>query len=333
MLKILFRPINIILAVFGIVCFIVAISINFDSSDLSVLMNTPIEGVCKFIRDIYLEGNIFGAWCVYILLGALPLIYPVAKTIKLRRFYPLCLIWVVLSCYVFVALYFLINPHLLNSTVFTQITEEVEKTMRTVTTLGFQITFCILLIICILCESGLYLKNNPHKAYFLAKLIIYIFAFAITFSAFFLDIIVAKINWNSLVVSPELAEYVKLDMSVNRFSIVISVLSEIVPAVITVILLLKCANILGLLEHDPFKKSNIKPLNTVIKFAEISVLVTLSAMAINNIVQLCLSTKLLKASYCLEIHLGALLVICLVIIFAEILKRAIMINEENELTI
>lgn len=327
------RPFFVTIVMFAVLCVILALCVSWTASDLLVILILPFQRIGTWIRESVLNGNAFGGWCVYLLIGLLPLIVPAVKTARIKRFYPISLLWIVLSGFLFVMLYFYINPHLLDTTVFAEISEEGTEYLRQGTMIGMQVTFIVILLICILCEFGSRLGQKPENAYLLAKWILLLYALGVVFTSCFLGVLAAKINWNALAVSPELSDIVRLNDGLNKFAILLSVIADLIPSVVTVILLMHCAALIDRLKIDAFAPSNIGPLNGVIRLTKLSVLITLGAAAVNNIIQLCLSRYLLHASYAIEIPLVSLFAICLVLIFAQILKRAILINEENRLTI
>lgn len=331
--RFLCRPFYFIIVIFAVFCLILALCGDWNSADLLTIFIAPCEKIGLWIRESVLNGKTFAGWCLYLFLGLLPIVFPVIRIVKTKKFYFCSLLWFVLSGFVFVMLYFYVNPHLLDTTVFTEITEEGTVYLRRGTMLGMQAIFFLILTVCVLCEFGSYLEVRPEKAYLLAKLIFYVLALGAVFAACFLNVTAAKINWKALDLSPELSDVVRLNIGLNKFAVIFSAIAGLLPAAVTVILLIGCAGMVERLKVDAFDPSNIKPLNGIIKLCKLSVLVTLGTMAVNNIVQLCLSKWLLNASYTVEIPLVTLLAICLVLIFAQILKRAILINEENRLTI
>ena len=69
------------------------------------------------------------------------------------------------------------------------------------------------------------------------------------------------------------------------------------------------------------------------RFAKLTLLITLTATAVDNILNIALSKMLLNANYNFDVPIVILLAVCLVIIFSEILIGAIKISEEQKLVI
>ena len=124
-----------------------------------------------------------------------------------------------------------------------------------------------------------------------------------------------------------------VNMPINVFAAVLSAAMGIVPAVTTVILLCACASFVCALRRDNLSPRLIGYIDRVAKLSKISIVVTLICAIANNVVQLALSKWLLNVSFLLMIPLSSLLVVCLVLITAGVLKRAIAANEENKLVI
>ncbi len=107
----------------------------------------------------------------------------------------------------------------------------------------------------------------------------------------------------------------------------------IVPAVTTIMLLCECALFVCTLKRDNFSLRLLGDIDRVAMFSKISIVITLVCTIVNNAVQFGLSKWLLDVSFLLSISLSSLLVVCLVLIAAGILRRAIETNEENKLVI
>ena len=98
-------------------------------------------------------------------------------------------------------------------------------------------------------------------------------------------------------------------------------------------MLFKCCTFIDRLKIDAFSPKNINPLQEVIRFAKLTLLITLTATAVDNILNIALSKMLLNANYNFDVPIVILLAVCLVIIFSEILIGAIKISEEQKLVI
>ena len=106
-----------------------------------------------------------------------------------------------------------------------------------------------------------------------------------------------------------------------------------VPPAVTVFLLFKCCDFIDKLKNNAFSPKNIGYLKEITRFAKLTVLITLTATAVNNIFNITLSKWILNANYSFEVPIVLLLTVCLVVIFSEILIGAIKISEEQKLVI
>lgn len=96
------RPFFVTIVMFAVLCVILALCVSWTASDLLVILILPFQRIGTWIRESVLNGNAFGGWCVYLLIGLLPLIVPAVKTARIKRFYPISLLWIVLSGFLFV---------------------------------------------------------------------------------------------------------------------------------------------------------------------------------------------------------------------------------------
>ncbi|MGN1040988.1 MAG: DUF2975 domain-containing protein [Candidatus Fimimonas sp.] len=323
------RPCVVVFAVFACVCVILALCVQGSANNVFDILGAPLQSVGNFIREISLGGKAAGGWCIFFLIGVLPLVFPIIKTVARRKFYPLSLVWVALSAYLLVMLFFLINPHLLNNNLVGNAQEEAVVLLRETTVAGMQVTFWAIAAVCVLCELFSFV-NSGNRAYLCAKLMVYALALCSIFAAFFGATVVAKKGLNAVDSAKTL---LNLNVPLNKFATIFSLLCNYVPTVVTVALIVKCGVVIDSLKTDAFSRGNAESLCGVTKLCKLSVFVTLGCLIANNVLQLCLSPQLLNAHYSVTIPLAEVLIVCLLMIFAEILKRAVEIKEENDLTI
>ncbi len=325
---------EIIIFVFAaVLSLILAVCVNFSGSDILAIIRAPFVSVGDFIRRTTLDGHAAAGWALYIFLGLIPLIFPIIKTCVKRALYAWSAVWLILSAYTFAMTFLFVNPHLLDSIVINGISEAAGKVYRQGVQTGMIATFFAILVVCVLAEFGLWLKRDNNKAFPFAKLLLIVLGVAVIFSACFIGTLGLKGKFSSLDDWKEFSEYATVNCGVNAFAFLFSYFADILSAAFATVLICKCLELLGCLKACAFAKDNVKPLNGVITFSKISVLVTLCSVAVNNILQLVLSKYLVNTSFSTYIPLFMLLAVCLVIIFATILKRAIIMNEEIELTI
>lgn len=307
---------------------IIAALVPLEVNNFFSVIYLPLKGIGNGIRNITLNKSVAAGWILYFILGLIPLVYPIIKIIIKRKFYLFSLLWLGLSLFVFITLYFFINPHLLNSKLISGVTSD-----NKITLIGFEVTFIILLIICVLVELSQLLKSYPEKSYNFVKVIIDLFALIAIFSVCFINVLSVKEGFKSISSIEAGAFDGRLNKGLNYFSILLTFILNAVPAVFTVILLLKCSSFVDMLKVDAFNPQNEKPLKVIIKLAKITVLITLASTALCNIALIIMSKWLVNANYQFEIPLVMLCTVCLVIIFSQILIRAIELNEEQKLVI
>ena len=308
---------------FSVLFLILALCVKWGDTSFFNAIYLPLKCIGDYIRSL---GNSAGGWLLYIILGLLPLAFPIYKMITKRKFYWLSIAWFMLCIFDYVMLYFFINPHLLNNIIVSG-TEKLNE----VALIGFEVTFFILLFICVLLEVGSLLKSKPEKSYFFAKIAIDILILIIIFNVCF----TAVLNVKSEIANINAAQLsgVNFNKELNEFAVIFSLLIKFVLATVTVILLFKCCTFIDRLKIDAFSPKNINPLQEVIRFAKLTLLITLTATAVDNILNIALSKMLLNANYNFDVPIVILLAVCLVIIFSEILIGAIKISEEQKLVI
>lgn len=312
------------LALLAVVCIIVAVC-GPQGQDIFTVFSSLFVGAGNCIRGMSLGGNTIGGWILYIFIGIIPLIFPLVKTILRRKVYVGSLLWGILCVYTFIMMYLLVNPHLLISEV--SVSEEWNTVYLDTVKHGACIIWYALALLCVLFECAGLLIKRSNSSYIFALIIMYVLAAVYVISAFYGEVadavsIISSVSGTTLVKIP-----------INVFAAVLSAAMGIVPAVTTVILLCVCASFVCALRRDNLSPRLIGYIDRVAKLSKISIVVTLICAIVNNVVQLALSKWLLNVSFSLMIPLSSLLVVCLALITAGVLKRAIAANEENKLVI
>ena len=315
------------LALLAVVCIIVAVC-GPQGQDIFTVISSPFVGAGNSIRSMSSGGNTVGGWILYIFIGIIPLIFPLVKTILRRKVYVGSLLWVVLCAYTFIMMYLLVNPHLLANRVLPASEEWNEVYIETVKH-GACIIWYTLALLCILFECAGLLKKRSGSSYAFARVIMYAIAAVYVISALYGEVADAV----STISSASGATLGNVNMPFNVFAAVFAAAMGIAPSVVTIILLCVCASFICALKLDNLSPRLVGDIDRVAKLSKISIVVTLFCAIANNVVQLALSKWLLNVSFSLMIPLSSLLVVCLVLITAGVLKRAIAANEENKLVI
>lgn len=276
-------------------------------------------------------------YILYIIIGILPLIYPLVKLIKNKRLDLTCIPWIIASIYLFVAMYFFINPHLFRSILYGMgLSAEITASYQALIMAGMAMIFYALVALGCLLQFSHILKLNDNKVYFLAKVLISIFIVFTLFNVFFLNIVNAKVGIVAMQGVPDsgwLTESVNVNKGVNIFYILFSYLIKLMPSILTILLLIKAKSYINVTQADIFNPANITVINSVVKLAKRTIFVTLLAMIVDNMLTLALSNWLMNFNFKLAVPFAMILAVCLVVIFSKILIKAIEINEENKLVI
>ena len=308
---------------FSLLFLVLALCVNWNDANFFNIIYLPLKSIGDYIRSL---GNTVGGWLLYIFLGILPLAFPIYKIIRTRKIYIFGIAWITLCVFDYVMLYFYINPHLLGSVIVSG-TDKLNE----IALIGFEVTFFILLFICALIEVCLSMKYRHEKYYFLAEIIIDILIFIIIFNVCFTTVLNAK-SQIADINTAHLSE-INFNKGLNVFAVVFSLLIKCVPPAVTVFLLFKRCDFIDKLKNNAFSPKNIGYLKEITRFAKLTVLITLTATAVNNIFNITLSKWILNANYSFEVPIVLLLTVCLVVIFSEILIGAIKISEEQKLVI
>lgn len=308
-------------------CVIMAVCMP-EISDMSELLASPFAAAGEIIRRISLGGNIAGGWCLYIFIGIIPLIFPAVRIIVRKRSYKSAFLWIALSAYTFAMLYLLVNLHILDGQNFTVDVQWYETT-RAINGRALCMTWYAFALLCILFGCSALIKSKPHGAYVFAQVIIYIIAAICVFGAFFEPVLLAV----QAVDAAQSATLGQVNMPLELFSACFSAITGALPGTAAVILLAFCARLVGDTGRNGLDPVLVKGLNKVILLAKVSVAVGLISAIAGNAVQFALARWVLTTRYSITFPVSSLLVVCLVIIAAGIMKHAVAASEENKLVI
>ena len=316
---------EIFVCVAAAVCVLVAAFVKFDAASAVEILNLPFGAAGEFIGECLSGGNAAEGWCLYVFIGLLPLVFPIVRIARGRRFYWWSLAWALLSGHTYTMLYLTSHPSVLESVYMPG-----NDTFVLAQQGGLSIIWYALLTLCVLGECGMALKKNPRRSYLFAQVLLYAMAACIIFMAFFWGVVEAKNLWSEFGALPEeLREHA----AANRFAFIFTLLCEISAAVSAVWLILCGLKALRTAGRDLFDPLMIRRLSAAASAAKASVLVSLLSVIACNAMQLALSKWLIHISYSFTVSLLSLLAVCLVVIAIGAMKRAIAAHEENQLTI
>lgn len=314
---------QLLLGMLALTCLIAAICVAENVSAVE-FVNRPFEWLCRAIRDTHEGGNAVGAWCLYIFIGILPLIVPVAGCAVRRRFCPHSLIWVVLSVCTFAAIYLGINKEIF-APLYIFATEDYYSIII------YAICFIWLgvAMLCIVTECGYSLRKTRTSAYMLGQILIYFYAAICIVYTFYICVSDAAYEislFNETALSAE-------DYPLNALAIAMPAALKCLSVATTICYLSIVAHLLHELKRDSLSVRAVRLLKTSSIAGKISIISTICLALVSNIVVLSTVRNLISIRFSVTIPLFELLSVCLAMIAIEILKRAITADEENKLTI
>lgn len=319
----------------AVIFVLLASLIRWDSNYILEIFYRPFALLGTGIRSMIMDGNggaVFAGYALYILIGVLPLIYPAIATIRKKRFAVRHLIWPASSVFLWVMMYFFINPHLLDSVLFSTLTSEALLEYRRITLIGFTFTLTAIVLLGIFCECSAAQRVNGERTFLYAKALLTIFGIAVSYSIFFDGIVQLRLAVQS-VRDAASSQFFDGNAPLNYAVAAIAYLLRYLPAWFGMLLIWRADRFLDCAKEDVFDIRNVDRLDRIIATAKRSVVVTLTTMIVTNLLYLICSRQMLYSGYQLYFPLTLLLGTCLVIIASRLLIRAIRLNDESKLVI
>lgn len=302
-----------------------AFLLDLKRIDVALLIAQPLSLLGKLIRSI---DNIWSplAYVVYIMFSLTPLIYPVINILKTKKFSYTYLLWGVLSVFMFVFIYYGINPHLIKNIIFDS-TEDYESVAFGGLTIILMITFALTIII----EGFKKQEQDEKKIYKYAQILLVVLIVFTLQDIFFSNIITIR---EEIMKLNEVSSLLKASSkALNLFVIILRFILANALNAFYIFIFIIAKKFVCDLQKDIFAVENIQKLNSLIKLSFISIIVSLGSLIIIDLVQFIFNKHLINVMYQANSSLVMLLVVCLLLIVAKILVRAIKINEENKLVI
>lgn len=318
-------------ALFAVAC---ALAGGFCEWDKSVLLlpSSPFALLGEAIRSLVLNGNAFWGYAVYILFGALPLVFPIVCLCR-KRLRPRMLLWLVLSGYIYTMMYFMVNPHLLYSRPAADIgaSAEVQSGFVGIAQAAMTATLVLLFLLAVLPEFGALIDRKEFAAYRLSKAILFLMALVVIFGVCFVGVLGLRQTVASVLEreQTELAAYVSVNLFVAGFSFA----ANWVPAVFAVLLVGRALGFLSAAQRGVFESENLPRLNRLIGSARGLLYAEIATLALVNAVKLICGGSLFDAQYEYSVPVLLILAICLIIVFSKVLAKGISLSEESKLVI
>lgn len=295
---------KILVIVFSVLCALAGALIGiFCKNELAafalIIAAIPPLGlilVAVYFIVMYLE---FAGLAITVLLALSPLVYPIVRMIKNKKFYKVFLLWLfdalVLGAAFFV-LFISIDYALLIA------------------------LMCYwLFILTVLVECNRRLKEDEAKSYSFATVIIYLIVALDVFGTFFGGTFYMVYSFGGAPGDAAFAVY--------------KYLLSLGSTILILVILFRVLNILAMLKQNMYDPEAVGVLNGIVKLSKATILYCVIANIITYPVMLFCAALGGSVSVESSFDLTSLLVVCLVIIFINILKRSIAEHEENELTI
>lgn len=252
--------------------------------------------VAVYFIVMYLE---FAGLAITVLLALSPLVYPIVRMIKNKKFYKVFLLW-------------LLDTLVLGAAFFV---------------LFISIDYALLIalmcywlfILTVLLECNQQLKAGEDKSYSFATVVIYLIIALDVFNTFF-----GSTFYMVYVLGGALGDVV---FAVYRYLLVLG------STVLILIILFRVLHVLAMLKQNMYNLEAVDVLNGVVKLSKATIIYCVISNIITYPVMLFCAALGGSVSAESSFDLTSLLVVCLVIIFINILKRSIAEHEENELTI
>lgn len=284
------------------VCIVVGAALGawMARTDISgLLIALPFIPTALLFRYIASADRLVEAFVLLGVVALLTFIYPVVRSIKAKKFSRRFFLWFLPA--IFAAL-----------TVFSG--------LEVVFTMIFAIAFYLTLILCLLVECNAALNADSKRSFKYIRLILCVLIILNVLSVFFV---------NPYNISDNMVES-NYGMSLHAC---LKFVLDIVAFVINMSILYLGLNITDTLKGDIYDPDTIGMLGKLTKKCKVSIVYSLLAAVFLYVSMLLFALMGGTVTYSFDFSLISLLTVCLVIIFAGILKRSIAEHEENKLTI
>lgn len=290
----------IILAVICVVAGIV-LGVFMSWSDISAVLIALPFLPAFFLLWLFAEVNLNSA--IFVLLAVvalLTLIYPVVKMVKVKKFNRRYLLWILPAFLAAVTVAFALDIAV---------------------AIVFAVVFYLTLILCLLFECNATLKTDDKKPYKYIRIILYVLIVLNVISVFFENPYGVAYNITTSNLGTALYTVLKFLLDIGSF-------------IINIGMIYLGLSIVSMLREDSYNIAAVGLLEKLSKKCKVSIVYSiLSAVVLYPSMLLFALLFGDTVEYASDFSLITILTVCLVIIFAGILKRSIAEHEENKLTI
>jgi hypothetical protein len=291
------------------------------SDSIIFIFEEPFLTIGLFIRKLSLLsalGNMVALF-LYLCFSFIPLwllIWMIIKKKTINIDY-----WFLSSITIFLLwmMYYMINPNLLTEMLPPILSNQIidgNITVLRIYRVGFVFTLDVLIITYLFVRFYVYQKTSIYK---LINVIVYIVVFSVIFRTFYIQF--------SILINRESTN------SFNNLQNIMNFTLQLVSTIIIVSLINLFQQLIRYLELNEVNDQLLDLSKRVSKYAIVSVVVILSSLLINNLYHLLLAKQLEDIQFILTIPMLDLVVVMVMLLITEYIRRTYLIHEENSLTI
>jgi len=291
------------------------------SNQVIFIFEEPFQLIGYSIRKLSLlggMGNIFAIF-LYLVISLMPIfifiyIFKKKKIVKIDYiFTPL------FSLLLFFIMYYMINPNLLTELLPPVLALQVIEgnlTALRIFRVGLVFTLDIFLIIYLFVRFYVCQKTSIYK---LIQIILYMIAFSTVFNTFYIQL-------SNLLRNFSINPY-------DNFQSIMNFGFQLASTFIIVYLIVHFQKLVRYLESNEIDSQLIDLSIKISNFAVVSVIVILSKLLISNLYNMVFSKQMQDIKFILSIPMLELMIVMVMLLITEYIKRTYIIHEENALTI
>ena len=291
------------------------------SNQVIFIFEEPFQLIGYSIRKLSLfggMGNIFAIF-LYLIISLIP-IFILIYTFKKKKIVKIDYFFIpLIGLLLFWIMYYMINPNLLIEFLPPVLALQViegDLTALRIFRVGLVFTLDIFVIIYLFIRLYVCQKTSIYK---LIYIILYALAFSIVFNTFYIQL-------SSLIRSFSMNPY-------DNFQSMMNFGFQLVSTSIIIILIVHFQKLVEYLESNEINSQLIDLSTKISNFAVVSVIVILSNLFINNLYNVVFSKQMQDVKFILSIPMLELMIVMVMLLITEYIKRTYLVHEENALTI
>jgi len=314
------------IAIFSILlslCFIIlSIFVGKElSNQVIFIFEEPFQLIGYSIRKLSLlggMGNIFAIF-LYLIISLIP-IFILIYTFKKKKIVKIDYFFIpLISLLLFWMMYYMINPNLLIELLPPVLALQViegDLTALKIFRVGLVFTLDIFVVIYLFIRFYVCQKTSIYK---LIHIILYALAFSIVLGTFYIQL-------SSLLRNFSINPY-------DNFQSIMNFGFQLASASIIIILIVYFQKLVEYIESNKINSQLIDLSTRISNFALVSVVVILSNLFINNLYNMVFSKQMQDIKFILSIPMLELMIVMVMLLITEYIKRTYLVHEENALTI